>query len=131
MSEANGGLEKADVDPFGEDPAGPGEEVQQEPEFNPWGLRNTDPPVTPAEVGQEMDVGADWHDHLFCGFIKQSGGSGTEAWMHYVMAVVLLYMSLQEGDEEQAGEGDPGGDLEEQDTSAGTGTGGITYDGPQ
>jgi hypothetical protein len=58
--------------------------------FNYMGLRNSDPPISPYDVGHELALDVEWWQHLFAGFIKQSNSSGTEAWMHYVVAAILL-----------------------------------------
>lgn len=77
--------------------ADPGHPPGGEPDAGQlWGLRNTEPPVTPGEIGQQLDVHAAWHEHMACGFIKQSSSGGTEAWMHYAMAAMLLVIQLQD-----------------------------------
>jgi hypothetical protein len=76
--------------PFGDGPAqGPAEEPSGK-QFNFFGLRNSEPPLQPKNVGQQLDMAAEWYEHLFTGFLKQSESGGTEAWMHYVVAAVLL-----------------------------------------
>jgi len=77
--------------PFESSAAGPPPEgAESGKAMNIWGLRNSTPGVTPETVGRELDMAADWYEHLFCGFMKQSSSDGAEAWMHYVMAMILL-----------------------------------------
>lgn len=77
---------------------------------DPWfGLRNTEPHVLPEEIGSQLSVEAEWWHHFLTGFAKQSGGGGAEAWMHYVMAIALLFLSLtddSDGDGEASSSGD-------------------------
>jgi len=97
--------------PF-ETPSGAGQEPPGEPEpepepqkqFDYWGLRNSSPPVRPADVGRDLDLDADWYEHLFTGFLKQSGAEAAEAWQHYVISMLLLadqeYGILDDADKE-------------------------------
>jgi len=71
-----------------QDPQGPPE--QESKAFDLWGLRNSQPHVTPAEIGHQLDLTAKWYEHLFCGFLKQSNSDAAEAWQHYVIAIILL-----------------------------------------
>ena len=108
--------------PFGPS-EGPTQEPQPEPEpagksFDLWGLRNSSPPVTPSEIGYQLDLSADWWEHMFCGFLKQSNSDAAEAWQHYVIAGVLLvdqqYGLLDDSDREAIEERQDGwGDLGE------------------
>ena len=77
----------------------PFESTTQEPQpdaepsgkaFDLWGLRNSTPAVTPSEIGYQLDLNAEWYEHLFCGFLKQSNSDAAEAWQHYVIAGILL-----------------------------------------
>jgi len=91
-------------------------------------LRSTEPPVTPQEVGRELSLEAEWHEHILCGLVKASGSEGTEAWMNMLMGVVLLTLDYSGADsEEEAGEGDPQEDLHAQEGVSGP----ETFDGPQ
>jgi len=77
----------------GEPHGGPEPEPEPEPggkSFDYWGLRNSSPPVRPADVGRDLDLDADWYEHLFTGFLKQSGAEAAEAWQHYVISMLLL-----------------------------------------
>jgi hypothetical protein len=74
-------------EPIGSGPAAdPGPSKQ----FNYWGLRNSEPPISPREVGRDLDLNVDWWQHLFTGFFKQSGSDSAEAWQHYVISMILL-----------------------------------------
>lgn len=68
-------------------------------------LRSTEPPVNPQEIGQELDIRAEWWEHLGCFFIKASGSRGTEAWMHLPAAAIILYKDMQEGQDDTGGAG--------------------------
>jgi hypothetical protein len=101
---------------FDQDPAAMGEEPDAEATGEWWGLRNSEPPVTPAEVGTQLDIEAEWWQHLGAGFIKQTGAGGTEAWMHYAMALMLLALSMSDADMDSDGEGGTiAGDREERE----------------
>lgn len=84
--------------PFADDPAGPADDpIGPDPDPAPdakkydlWGLRSDRPDVSPHEVGRQLDLEADWYEHLFCGLLKQSGSGVAEAWQHHLIAVVLL-----------------------------------------
>lgn len=58
--------------------------------FDVWGLRNSQPRVDPHEVGRSLSLDVEWYQHLFCGFLKQSGSEAAEAWQHYIIAMILL-----------------------------------------
>jgi len=99
--------------PFESTSTAPQQGPQPEPEsdgkaFDLWGLRNSEPRVSPADVGRQMDLQADWWEHLFCGFLKQSGSEAAEAWQHYVISMLLLadreYGILDEGEREEVEE---------------------------
>lgn len=79
------------------------EEATEASEGGLWGLRNTEPAVAPQEVGRQLDLEADWWQHMAAGFIKQSSAEGTEAWMHYAMGGVLLALEALDMDVEQIG----------------------------
>lgn len=99
------------------DPSGDGDQTESGPtdgtESEPdkwWGLRRSEPPIAPRDVGHQLDVQADWWQHLGCGFIKQSGSGGAEAWMHYLMAAFLLVAEIfdvdvgdDDGDKNESG----------------------------
>ena len=72
------------------DPVDPGPDPEPGKQFNWYGLRNSDPPISPSQIGRDLDLGADWWEHLFTGFLKQSGAEAAEAWQHYVISVILL-----------------------------------------
>lgn len=76
--------------PFGDQEPGAPPESAPQKAMNYWGLRNTEPHLEPRNVGRQLDLAAEWYEHLFCGFMKQSSSGGTEAWMHYVVALLLL-----------------------------------------
>jgi len=59
-----------------------------------WGLRNTEPAITPEDVGRELDINAEWWQHLGAGFIKQSSSGGVEAWQHYVVAAIVIILFI-------------------------------------
>jgi hypothetical protein len=92
------------------------QEAEAGKEFNWFGLRNSEPPLHPRNVGDQLDVAAEWYEHLFTGFLKQSESGNTEAWMHYVMAAVLLADNemglLSEEDREEIAEEADGWDGE-------------------
>jgi hypothetical protein len=99
----------------------PSESPQPEAEaggkaFDFWGLRNSQPAVSPSEIGYQMDLQADWWEHLFCGFLKQSGSEAAEAWQHYVISLILLadreYGLLSDDEREELEETDTFEDLE-------------------
>lgn len=109
---AHDGAENPQSEPLGQpmdnpfDPT-PGPQAPPEGEqkaFNLYGLRNSEPAINPRQVGDELALDVEWWQHLFAGFIKQSNSSGTEAWMHYVVAGILLADSelqlLDDGDRE-------------------------------
>lgn len=58
--------------------------------FNIWGLRNSEPQIEPSQIGRQLDMAAEWYEHLFTMFLKASESGAPEAWMHGVVAVVLL-----------------------------------------
>lgn len=58
--------------------------------FNFWGLRNTDGDISPTDLGESLDLEAGPWAHVLAGFAKQTGAGGVEAWMHYVVAIVLI-----------------------------------------
>jgi hypothetical protein len=58
--------------------------------FDLWGLRNSEPRLDPHEVGRSLSLDVEWYQHLFCGFLKQSGSEAAEAWQHYIIAMILL-----------------------------------------
>lgn len=88
--------------PFGPAPGGQAPPEAEQKAMNYWGLRNSEPAVSPYDVGNELALDVEWWQHLFAGFIKQSNSTGTEAWMHYVVAAILLADSeLQLFDEEE------------------------------
>lgn len=93
-----------DGDPFAEGPAGG--ELAEEPGGGTWVdmLRSTEPPVTPAEVGRDLDIAEPWYNHFGAGFLKITGSEGTEAWMHLFMGGFLaVTQELQtRGDESDA-----------------------------
>lgn len=114
-------------DPFaetGDDPFS----AAPEPDRSPWVemLRSTDPPITPSEVGRNLDVGEPWYNHFGAGFLKMSGSRGTEAWMHLLMGVALLFtQDLELGESENEGGGEP-------DRPQGSGASdGEVFEGPQ
>lgn len=83
--------------PFAEGPESTAhEDLEGEPleddgkAFDVWGLRNSQPRVDPHEVGRSLSLDVEWYQHLFCGFLKQSGSEAAEAWQHYVIALILL-----------------------------------------
>jgi hypothetical protein len=91
-----------------------------------WGLRSDSPDVSPSDVGDQLDLTADWWEHLFCGLLKQSGSDVAEAWQHHLIASILLldeqYGILDPDDDrgddaaaaDDAGDGgDPWGELDE------------------
>lgn len=124
---------------MGEDPEGDVQDGMPGDDLPGWYkmARSTTPAVTPAEVGQELDIGAEWWEHLLCMGHKASGTEGTEAWMHGVMALILLSMEFIEepdgesdgffGDDNEAGGGDPASELSDQEDDMS----GAVYDGPQ
>lgn len=63
-------------------------------------LRSSEPPVTPEEIGRELDIGAEWWQHYGAAFVKMTGSSGTEAWMHLVMGTALLLLGTGDDDSE-------------------------------
>lgn len=88
--------------------------------FNWYGLRNDTPEVDVHDVQGSLALDVSWVDHLAAGFIKQSGGQGIEAWMHYTVAVVLYADETVEGgllpdgdreDLEDLGNDDDGGPI--------------------
>lgn len=85
-----------DMGPFGGSPdpeprAVPGKEPVEEPKaFNVLGLRNDTPAVTPSLIGEQLDLAAEWWEHLACGFSKQRSSENPEAWEHYVLAAILF-----------------------------------------
>lgn len=85
--------------------------------FDVWGLRNAEPRIDPHDVGRELSLDVEWYQHLFCGFLKQSGSEAAEAWQHYVISLILLIdrqynlLSDEERDDlEQESEEEPNGD---------------------
>lgn len=72
-------------------PQDPHAPPQEEPKaFNVFGLRNDTPPVTPSSIGEQLDLAAEWWEHLACGFAKQRNSENPEAWEHYVLAAILF-----------------------------------------
>lgn len=91
---------------FSEAAAEAGEEAASDGARGSWGemLRSTHPPVTPEQVGQELDLGAEWWQHFGAGMMKMSGSDGTEAWMHFASGIVVIlaqYMGEAEQQQEQ------------------------------
>lgn len=84
-----------DPDPTG-DPMGsgvPGDEPiepSSSKAYDLWGLRSDTPNISPQNVGEQLDLGADWWEHMMCGLLKQSGSDVAEAWQHHIIAMVLL-----------------------------------------
>jgi hypothetical protein len=82
-----------------------GEPEQQRKAFDMFGLRNSQPAISPRDVGRELDLDVEWYQHLFVGFMKQSDSDGAEAWMHHVIAMILLadtqYHFLSEGERDE------------------------------
>jgi len=68
----------------------PEPEPEQSKSFDYWGLRSSEPPINPREVGRDLDLDVEWYEHLFTGFLKQSGAEAAEAWQHYVISMLLL-----------------------------------------
>lgn len=115
------GAESEDPEPSGDSPQPMGEifdDIQSDENSGPseggewWGLRNTEPSIPPQEVGQHLDLEAEWWQHLGTGFIKQSGAAGSEAWMHYTMAIVLLLVEIADLDEDSDDDEPRPGDVE-------------------
>jgi len=113
--------------PFQEPPGGPADEpIGPDPAADPgpskaydlWGLRSDQPNVSPQNVGHQLDLQADWWEHMFCGFLKQSGSDVAEAWQHHIIALVLLvdteYNILDDdGRDELEDQTDEWGDIDE------------------
>jgi hypothetical protein len=82
--------------------------------FDVWGLRNSQPSISPQEVGRELDLDVEWYQHMFVGMLKQSNSDGAEAWMHYVVSMVLLadnqYGFLSDDEREDLEDEQPNGD---------------------
>lgn len=121
---------------FGSEPAADSDpaDAAQDSAGEWWGLRNTEPAVTPSQVGADLDVHADWWQHLGAGFMKQSGSGGAEAWMHYVMGVALL---VADGLDVDVPGGDSGGEPDRRDAdeteerpAVDPSDGEIKFDGP-
>ena len=123
-------FEAGDSDPFAEGAAeaaekGAGDAAEGAAEGTnsaEWfGLRNTQPPVGPGEIGKQLDWGAEWWQHLAAGMVKQAPGSdGIEAWQHYVIALMIFWYEAKEGevefpgrDRDQESEDEPEDDLGE------------------
>jgi hypothetical protein len=87
--------------------------------FDVWGLRNSQPRVDPHEVGRSLSLDVEWYQHLFCGFLKQSGSEAAEAWQHYIIAMILLadreYGLLSEKEREDLEDEQPNGDAWDDD----------------
>lgn len=100
-------INPSDKDPF----AGDGQEMpveeEQETPYNFFGLRNTTPEVGPGEIQGQLEWEAEWYVDMMAGFIKQSSGEGLEAWHHYVIAFLKLYLQTREpvDAEERSSEG--------------------------
>jgi hypothetical protein len=62
-----------------------------------YGLRNSEPPISPSEIGHQLDLNAAWWQHYGCGFVKQSNSDGIEAWQHYLMGTAILLLTLTNG----------------------------------
>jgi hypothetical protein len=93
MSESNPFNDEPVGEPAGEPVEEPADEPAEGPNntaMNWFGLRNSEPDVKPDDVAGSLDLAASWTDHLLVGFLKQTGGEGTEAWMHYVISMILL-----------------------------------------
>jgi hypothetical protein len=101
-----------------EDLAGEGFEDDSKA-FDVWGLRNSQPRVDPHEVGRSLSLDVEWYQHLFCGFLKQSGSEAAEAWQHYIIAMILLadreYGLLSEKEREDLEDEQPNGDAWDDD----------------
>lgn len=83
------GEKTSDTDPRAE----PGPEPEPEPDrkaFNYLNLRSDTPDISPHKAGGDLDLDAGPYAHVITGLIKQSGSTGSEAWMHYVVAVLLV-----------------------------------------
>lgn len=90
QQQAGGGI--GDPGPFGgagPDPRGEPHPGPEKP-FNIWGLRNSEPQIEPSQIGRQLDMAAEWYEHLFTMFLKASESGAPEAWMHGVVAIVLL-----------------------------------------
>lgn len=74
---------------------GPEPEPEPEPErsgkaFNYLNLRSSEPDIDPYKAGSDLDLDAGPYAHLITGLVKQSGSTGSEAWMHYIVCAVLI-----------------------------------------
>jgi hypothetical protein len=58
--------------------------------FNYLNLRSDTPDISPHKAGGDLDLDAGPYAHVITGLIKQSGSTGSEAWMHYVVAILLV-----------------------------------------
>jgi len=97
----------SEQDPFAE-PGTAEQGPEPEPEqdtgkaFNYLNLRSSEPDINPRKAGADLDLDAGPYAHLVTGLVKQSGSTGSEAWMHYIIAMILILdgETLFEGDNE-------------------------------
>lgn len=87
-------------DPFG---TGGGESQEQaggiadeDKPFNFLNLRSTRPEDALQQVKGQVDFDAKWYEHIAAMLLKQSSGDGVEAWVHGIIAIVILVKENRE-----------------------------------
>jgi hypothetical protein len=73
-------------------------------------LSSTEPDLSPQQASGALDFSTEWYSHLEVAFTKATNASGTPAWVHLAVALLLLLageldLSMPAGGDE-SGDGD-------------------------
>jgi len=73
-------------------------------------LGSTEPDVSPSQASGTLDTSEPWHAHAETALAKATGAGGTPAWVHLLMAMLLLLI-----DETGVSVPSSGGDPDDED----------------
>ena len=73
-------------------------------------LSSTEPDVSPSQASGTLDTSEPWHAHAETALAKATGAGGTPAWVHLLMAMLLLLI-----DETGVSMPSSGGDPDDED----------------
>lgn len=73
-------------------------------------LGSTEPDVSPSQASGTLDTSEPWHAHAETALAKATGAGGTPAWVHLLMAMLLLLI-----DETGVSMPSSGGDRDDED----------------
>jgi len=82
-------------------------------------LGSTEPDVSPSQASGTLDTSEPWHAHAETALAKATGAGGTPAWVHLLMAMMLLLID-ETGVSVPSSGGDPDDDEPAADGGVGT-----------